>query len=418
MRNVLRFGLASAALVVSVLPAWSGVLPQGPELRVNRQLESKQRNPVAAFAGTGSSVVVWESEGLGLRAFFYAPGGGASTGEVTLVANRTLSGIPAEGETVSRRQPAVAFLPSGELALAWVEERAYVRVDYFIQDRQVLDQRIAFQRFTANGQPIGSARILTTAAAGFQHEPRIALLGGKILVVWEGAEGGGLSGRLLNAAGRPLGDEIAIAGTGAIRAAVAISRNQALVTWEAPDGNDTGIFAQMFSAAGDPIGPSFRVNSSTVDRQRRAAVTAGPDGSFLVLWQSRGRVAAVIEERIFGQLVGAAGNLIGGQFQLDTGAESGYVQMAPAIAPAPGGRFLVTWLAWPNNLAGLEIAGREIDVNGQAAGELFWLTDQRIERNFRKTSIATDGAGRFLMPWETIFRQKHRVIGARRLVAE
>lgn len=417
MRNVLRFGLASAALVVSVLPAWGGVLPEGRELRVNRQLESKQLNPVAAFAGKGSSAVVWESEGKGLRAFFYAPDGRASTGEVTLVANQTLSGIPAAGETVSRRQPAAAFLSSGELALAWVEERAFVRVDYFIQDRKILDQRIAFQRFTAGGNPIGSVEMLTASEDGFQREPRIALLAGKILVVWEGAEGG-LTGRLLNAAGKPLGNEIAIAGAGAARAAVAVSRNHALVTWDAPDGNDTGIFAQILDAAGSPVGSSFRVNSSTTDRQRRAAVTAGPDGGFLVLWQSRSSVAGVAEEHIFGQLVGAAGNLIGAQFQIDAGAESGIVQMAPAIAPAPGGRFLVTWLAWPNNNAGLEIAGREIDVTGQAVGDLFWLTDQRIERNFRKTSIATDGAGRFLMPWETIFRQRHRVIGARRLAAE
>ncbi len=75
MRNVLRSGLASAALVISVVPAWSGVQPEGRELRVNRQLDSKQLSPVAAFAGNGSSAVVWESEGKGLRGLFYAPSG-------------------------------------------------------------------------------------------------------------------------------------------------------------------------------------------------------------------------------------------------------------------------------------------------------------------------------------------------------
>ncbi|HJX28833.1 MAG TPA: hypothetical protein VJ885_13055, partial [Thermoanaerobaculia bacterium] len=93
-------------------------------------------------------------------------------------------------------------------------------------------------------------------------------------------------------------------------------------------------------------------------------------------------------------------------------------QMAPAIAPAPGGRFLVTWLSWPNHQAGLEIAGREIDAAGQTFGDVFWLTEQRIQRNFRKTSIATDGAGNYLAPWETIFRRRNQVIGARRLVAD
>lgn len=416
MRKFLRFGLASAALIVSVLPAWSEVHPQGRELRVNRQSDAKLRNPVAAFSGSGSSAIVWESERTGLRALFFAPDGRPSSGEISLVANRSLPGVPAAGETVSRREPAVAFLASGELAVAWVEERAYVRVDYFIQDRKVLDRKIAFQRFTAGGQPIGSPEILS-AADGLPHQPRIARLGSRILVVWEGARGG-LSGRLLDGAGRPHGSEIAIAGEGAYRAALAVSRNQALVTWEAPDGADTGIFAQILDATGSPVGSSFRINSTVEDRQRRAAATGGPDGSFLVLWQSRSRVGAATEERLFGQLVGAAGNLIGGQFQIDAGAGSGRVQMAPAIAPAPGGRYLVTWLAWPHNFAGLQIAGREIDVTGQAAGALFWLTEQRIERNFRKTSIATDGAGRYLMPWETVVDQRSRGIGARRLTAE
>lgn len=417
MRNILRFGLASAVLAFSALPAWCDVQPAGRELRVNSQIDYKQRNPVAAFAGSGGSVVVWENDSRGLRALFYAANGRPSGAEMTLVANQTLSGIPASGETVSRLEPAAAFLPSGDLALAWVEERAYVRVDHFYQDRTVLDREIAFQRFTAAGQPIGRAVIVNATEAGFQQEPRIALLGGKILAVWETA-GGGLSGRLLNLAGRPLGDEIAIAGAGASRAAVAVSRNHALVTWEAPDGNDTGIFGQILDAAGALAGSSFRINTTTDDRQRRAAVTAGPDGGFFVLWQSRMRTSEALEERIFGQLVGAAGNLIGAQLRIETGAGSGYVQMAPAIAPAPGGRFLVTWVAWPEGRMGLEIAGREIDVNGQAAGELFWLTEKRIYQNFRRTSLATDGAGQYLMPWETIFRQKSQVIGARRLVAE
>ncbi len=417
MRNILRFGLASAVLAFSALPAWCEIQPEGRELRVNSQIDYKQRNPVAAFSGSGSSVVVWENDNRGLRALFYAPNGRPSGAEVTLVANQTLSGIPASGETVSRIQPAAVFLPSGELALAWAEERADVRVDHFYEDRTVLGRKIAFQRFTATGQPIGRAMILNAVAAGFQQEPRIALLAGKILVTWETVSGG-LSGRLLNLAGRPLGDEIALAGAGATRAALAVSRNHALVTWEAPDGSDTGIFAQILDAAGALVGPSFQVNTSIEDRQRRAAVTAGPDGSFFVLWQSRMRTSEALEERIFGQLVGAAGNLEGSQIRIEVGAGSGYVQMAPAIAPAPGGRFLVTWLAWPDNRMGLEIAGREIDVNGQAAGELFWLTEQRIQQNFRKTSLATDGAGRYLMPWETIFRRKSQVIGARRLAAE
>lgn len=416
MKATLRLGLASAAMALLALPAWGDVQPAGREIRVSRQVDFQQLNPVAAFAASGSSAVVWENDQRGLRASFYAPDGRATGPEVTLVANRFLSGIPASGETLSRREPAIAFLPSGELAVAWTEEKAFVRIEQFHEERRVLDTQIGFQLFSAAGKAIGEAVTVNATAAGFQQAPRIALLGGRVLVVWETKEGG-LSGRLVNAAGRPAGSEIAIAAAGS-RPALGVSGNRALVTWEAADGSSTGIFAQLLNAAGELVGSSFRINADTADIQRRSAIAAAAGGDFLVLWQSRTTQPGTDAERINGQLVGAAGNLAGPQFRLETGEASGEVQMAPAVAPAPGGRFLVTWLSWPNHQAGLEIAGREIDAAGQTFGDVFWLTEQRIQRNFRKTSIATDGEGNYLAPWETIFRRRSQVIGARRLVAD
>jgi hypothetical protein len=417
MKTILRFGVASAAMAFLALPAWGDVQPAGREIRVSRQVDFQQINPVAAFAASGSSAVVWENDQRGLRAFFYGPNGRATGPEVTLVANRSLPGIPASGETLSRREPAAAFLPTGDLAVAWTEEKAFVRIEQFHEERRVLDSEIGFQLFSAAGKAIGNPVTLNATAAGFQQQPRIALLGGRVLVVWQTVEGG-LSGRLVNAAGRPVGGEIAIAEAGATRPALAVSGNRALVTWEAADGSSTGIFAQLLNAAGNLVGSSFRINADTADIQRRSAIAAAPGGAFLVLFQSRTTLPGTDAERIHGQLVGAAGNLAGPQFLLETGEASGEVQMAPAVAPAPGGRFVVTWLSWPNHQAGLKIAGREIDAAGQTFGDVFWLTEQRIQRNFRRTSIATDGDGNYLAPWETIFRRRNQVIGARRLVAD
>lgn len=88
--------------------------------------------------------------------------------------------------------------------------------------------------------------------------------------------------------------------------------------------------------------------------------------------------------------------------------------MAPAVAASGPGRFLVTWLAWPNNRAGLEVAGREFDAAGAPLGNAFWISERRIERNFRRTSVSTDGKGGFLVAWETILGRSQS-IAARRL---
>ncbi|HJX26663.1 MAG TPA: hypothetical protein VJ885_02030, partial [Thermoanaerobaculia bacterium] len=298
MKTNLRFGLAAAALALAALPAWGDVQPAGREIRVSRQVDFQQINPVAAFASSGSSAVVWENDQRGLRAFFYGPDGRPSGPEVTLVTNQHLSGIPASGETLSRREPAAAFLPTGELAVAWVEEKAFVRIEQFHEERRIIDTQIGFQLFSAAGKAIGNPVTLNTTAAGFQQYPRIALLGGRLLVVWQTAEGG-LSGRLVNAAGRPVGGEIAIAEAGS-RPALAVSGNRALVTWEAADGSSSGIFAQLLNAAGDLVGSSFRINADTTDIQRRSAIAAAPGGDFLVLWQSRTTRPGTDAERIFG----------------------------------------------------------------------------------------------------------------------
>ena len=78
MKTTLRFGLATAAMALLALPAWGDVQPAGREIRVSRQVDFQQVNPVAAFAASGSSAVVWENDQRGLRAFFYGPNGRAS----------------------------------------------------------------------------------------------------------------------------------------------------------------------------------------------------------------------------------------------------------------------------------------------------------------------------------------------------
>jgi hypothetical protein len=43
----------------------------------------------------------------------------------------------------------------------------------------------------------------------------------------------------------------------------------------------------------------------------------------------------------------------------------------------------------------------ELGLTGSRLGDEFWVVDDRVQKNYR-TSIATDGKGGFLIPWETI----------------
>ena len=63
---------------------------------------------------------------------------------------------------------------------------------------------------------------------------------------------------------------------------------RSIVVWqsEAQDGDFEGIYAQRFSANGQPVGSEFRVNSITKSAQRVPRVATDEDGSFAVTWQS------------------------------------------------------------------------------------------------------------------------------------
>lgn len=393
---------AVAFLALFALPVCAELAPRGSELRVNSRTDFKQRNPATAFSTAGSALVVWENDQRGLRALFYGKNGQAAGPELTLIENQ-MSGE----QIVSRREPAVAFLSENTFGLAWTEEVANLRYVPFLEQRQVLDQDVYFQRFNTAGVALSERIRVNNTTAGFQHLPRLISRGGNVLVVWEDAQGG-IFARSLGAGSEQVRINPA-AGTGAVLAA---SDNRVLAVWEGQDESETGVFARLLDNAGKPAAAAFRVNTDVAGRQRRPSVASDAAGNFLVVWQTD---LAKTESHLFGQLVGSAGNRIGGQVSFDTGAESGRVQMAPAVAASSApGRFLVTWLAWPNNLAGLKVAGREFNAAGAPLGNLFWVSERRIERNFRRTSVSPDGKGGYLVAWETILSDR-QVIGARRL---
>jgi len=65
-----------------------------------------------------------------------------------------------------------------------------------------------------------------------------------------------------------------------------------LVVWHSfsdpgrPDGDDEGVFGQHFANSGEPLGLEFQVNTYTSGSQFEPSVSAGSDGSFVVVWQS------------------------------------------------------------------------------------------------------------------------------------
>lgn len=401
MRSKPWLWLAALALLpATVAPVFGEPRPVGSEFRVNGNISSKQRNPVAAYNVAGGTLVVWENDQVGLRGRFLDLNGVPMGVELTLVANQKLNGLPAQGIEVMRKDPALAFLPSGEFLLAWTEERSKVSIDIFFESREVLDRDVHIQKFRANGTALDKPVRLNATAGGFQSLPKLLVRGGdqRALVVWQsvGDKAGGIYSRTIRTDTLQSVDTekrlSTVAGPAANVAVAGDSTGNYVVAWEAKDSNGQGVFARLFDRTGIAKGGDFRVSTDVVGYQGRPAV-ASDRGGWLVTWQ--GQAGSIKDAHIFGQFLGATGNQVGPQFRISEGV--GRAQIAPSVTPVANGHFLVTWLDKDDPFP-LGLFGVEIDKLGNAVGAEVKINSLPINSHSR-TSVASS-AKSILIPWE------------------
>ena len=215
----------------------------------------------------------------------------AATMALGLLAARALGQIPVGPEfqvntftTGHQRDASVAAAAGGAFAVAWESAD---------QDGSGVG---VFARFYDDaGTPLGGSEFrVNSFTTGHQYFAQATLQGGKLVVVW-------------------------------------VSIDQ--------DGSGPGIFARQFDAASGVGGSEFRVNTYTTSNQTLPAVSVGSDGRFVVVWESTGQDGD--NGGVFAQRFDAAGTALGGEFQVNQYATGR--QTPTAVAVAPGGAFFVVW---------------------------------------------------------------------------
>jgi large repetitive protein len=400
-----------ACLVLVALPAAATIEPRGREVRLNANPGSRQVLPAVATSTAGPAVV-WEHQQVGIKGLFLAPGTVSGT-EVTLVANHGVPSIPFTGQIVVRREPAAAFGADGALVVVWTEERAAISTQPFFERREVIDQDVLAQRFDRDGRPLGRRFRVNAAARGNQRSPRLVAHATGFVAVWE--DDRGLFARALDRAGRPVGTETRVSAGPARRPELAANaEGRVLVVWDGDDADAIGVHARLLDADARPLGAAFGVNTTVQHKQARPTVAAAADGGFLVAWQSEHPEHWSGFYSLYGQAVAGDGSPIGPEIRLYDGPlAEGSPQIAPSLAAAPAGHFLLTWITWKSTF-GPDIAAVELDGLGVPVGTAFWVTERRVKTTFRELGVVADGAGGFLVVWESSARRA--TIAARSLV--
>lgn len=361
----------------------------GGEFRVNTFSTGNQGFPRIAMDADGDSVVAWQSNGqdgsaYGVFARQYNSAGTALGGEFRV--NSFTTG--------AQFAPVVATDAVGDFVVVWVSSG---------QDGS--GYGIFGQRYNSAGAALGGEFRVNVVTTGDQSIPAVAMdAAGDFVVAWSSTDGSayGVFARRYNAAGVPLGGEVAVNTTTANpqdTAAVAMdAAGDFVVTWRSSgqDGSGDGVYARAFDALGNPVSGEVAVNQFTTGIQNSPAVAMDAAGNFVVAWQSVGQDGNLL--CVFARRFAKKGVARDVEFRVNTFTTSG--QGFPGVASTANGGFVVTWQSTGQEAANYGIYAQRYNAVGLPLGnEIHVNTFTTDAQNV--ASVAADADGDFLVAWQS-----------------
>jgi hypothetical protein len=348
--------------------------PLGPEFRVNTLTSLEQSSSSVAAAGA-DFVVVWHSEAegdgtLSIRGQRYDGAGNALGAEFRVNSFTTNPQV----------SPAVGANASGAFVVVWTKQFYVGPVVY---------GDVFGQRYDASGAPVGEEFLVSMNPAGdFEGAADIAVApSGAFMVVWTRAPffvdppppPPDKHPRRNDRQGVPPGPDF-------------------IVVWSSlgQDGSGYGVFGQRYAAAGEPLGPEFRVNAYTPGFQRLPFVGTDPSGNFVVAWDS-GSSGQPPEPGVFAQRFASTGAPLGPEFRVNTSTPD--LNYGPAIAVDGGGNFVIAWDNTPASGVG-EVFAQRYSSLGEPSGPEFRVNTTTTGWQ-RRPSVASTPAGTFLVTWDS-----------------
>jgi hypothetical protein len=287
--------------------------------------------------------------------------------------------------------PAVASDADGDFVVAW---------DIAGQDGY--SYGIFARRFSSMGTPLGVEFQVNAYTSQGQRFPAIvAEPDGDFVVAWRSGSliSYDIFGRRFSSAGAPLtGDFLVNTHTTGQQlnpvAAINASGDFVLAWFSYQDGAGTGIFARRFSSAGAAVGGEFQVNAHTVQYQANPTAALGSSGAFVIAWQSNLQDGQ--SWGVFGRRFSSAGSTVAGEFQVNTHTLN--YQGNPTAAVGPNGDFVIAWESRDQDGYGYGLFGRRFSSGGAFLATEFRIND-RTAGSERLPFATADAAGNFVVTW-------------------
>lgn len=294
--------------------------------------------------------------------------------------------------TNSQYWPAVAMDQVGNFEICW-------------HDNRDGDYNIYAQRYDATGNPLGTNfRVDDDPGTQIQNRPETAMdEAGNFVICWYDRRNGNydIYAQMYDAAGTPLGanfmvnDDLGTAAQYSPSVAMDVSGNFVITWYDRRNGN-YDIYAQMYDAAGTPVGINFKVNDDLgTATQYLPYVAMDEDGNFVICWYDYR--AGGSNTDIYAQMYDAAGhpqhpNNVRVNDDLGT-ADNWY----PSVAIDNSGNFVITWYDERNG--NNDIWAQRYDVAGNPQGANFLVNDDPGTSTQENPYVAMDETGNFVICW-------------------
>ncbi|MCP3960896.1 MAG: ricin-type beta-trefoil lectin domain protein [bacterium] len=335
MRNT----FLATALVLICVPAvyGQGPVPAGVEFQVNTYTADWQGLSAISVLADGGFVVVWTSDGSN----------GSDSSEHSIQGQRFAAGGAAVGEefqvntytTDNQEYPQVSALADGGFVVIWTSIGS--------SGSDSSGSSIQGQRYAADGIAVGEELQINTYTEGWQGSPAVAAFpDGGFLVVWHGRVSSGspfrILGRLYAADGTAVGEEYQVSpDVPSNHWYPSVSRlddGGFVVVWDS-DAFGANVQGQRVGADGTVVGGLIQIGTSGIGRP---SVSVLADGGFVVVWTSRHSSSTDSSgNSIQGRRFAADGTAVGGELQINT--STAFDQWYPSASALPNGGFVVVW---------------------------------------------------------------------------
>ncbi len=364
-------------------------LPTVDELPINTTTQDNHAFVDVAPLSTGGFVMTWQDNALG-----------AATGSGNVLAQMyDATGQQVGSELQLNTEPtwlqalgSVTGLDNGGFVATWLTSRAGSGVD------------IAVRVYDAAGQAVSPELLANTHLTNSQYAPSVAdLADGGFVVTWgssgQDADGSaGVYGQRYTANGQVVGSEFQVntytPDTQSTPSVSGLPNGGFVVTWQSntQDGGEYGIYGQVYDAAGQPSGSEFQVNTYTSDLQTSSFVTSLSDGGFMVTWQSYAQDGS--QYGVYGQKFSSAGLPLGDEFQANTHTSGNQSPgFGKNITALPDGEFVVTWNSYGQDGDVSGVYGQIFDAAGLPSGNEFRVnTTTSGDQNLLGTMTLPDGS--------------------------